>query len=509
MGLAEMSVTGAMMIVCIIAMRKLIGGRLPKTAFLVLWWCAILRLLMPFAVPASYSAVSLARNCGNDIRNTLAEQRQLWEMQESRQGILQTNTYENMQKGQAEACSVSGTAPQTLISWEETIKYLYCAGVVILAAFFLTGYLRAKRAFAVAVPVKEETVTEWAAGHSIYRKYAVKKLRGLSGPLTYGILKPVILLPETLCLQSATGEITKEELSYILWHEYIHIRRWDTLAKLLLTAVLCLHWWNPMVWWMYVLANRDMELSCDEMVLWKLGERNRAAYANFLIAMEARKGGLEPFYIGFGTKNMEERIYAVMKNKKYTIMTCVLAAIMVLGIAVVFSFSQSTKPNGTAEATFIEYAEDSSNEDSTVAEEEYENLLEKYETFGITEDENGNLFYNGELVRFLLDGYEYKETDGGEGRIARYTYYNGNGTVDVYTVYDDLRQEDGSTELFGELIGIVPYSEEEFAARSKEWRDAKQTICEGNEEIIRVKSYDSGNTTESSAREVMATEQMQ
>ena len=81
----------------------------------------------------------------------------------------------------------------------------------------------------------------------------------ISSPLTYGILHPVILLPRQ------NLSLPQETLDCILTHEYVHIRRFDCLLKLLLTAALCLHWLNPLVWVMYLLANRDIELCCDEV----------------------------------------------------------------------------------------------------------------------------------------------------------------------------------------------------------------------------------------------------
>lgn len=472
MGLMEMSAAGAIMIAFVILTRKILGNRLPKVTFLVLWWCVILRLLLPFAIPSSCSVVSVLEKGGNYIWTAIAEEGKEWKQPENNEALPQSYAQGNTgeQQDTVEEYSASSTALAVPAALEKYAYYLYLTGAAAFAAFFLIGYLRGLSAFAVAIPVQEEAVTEWAAGHHLRRKYAVKKLRGLSGPITYGIRKPVILLPEILCEEVTTGSISNEELSYILWHEYIHICRWDALTKIFLASAVCLHWWNPMVWWMYILANRDIELSCDEAVLWKLGEDKKAAYANLLIVMEAWKGGVIPFYSGFGTEKTEERIYAVMKNKKYTIAAVVAVAVLVLGTATVFSFSEDTdaKPY-------------SGEEESVNAEKEHEQLLKKYQAFGITEDDKGNLYYNGEMVRFFLDGYENTGENGGQ--ISRYTYYNGEGTVDVHTVYDDLRQEDGSTELFGKLIHITPYSEEEFAVRSEEWKEAQQTLYEGEEDI--------------------------
>ena len=64
--------------------------------------------------------------------------------------------------------------------------------------------------------------------------------------------------------------------------------------SLLLIAAACVHWFNPLVWAMYVLANRDLELSCDETVLRRFGGDVRGAYARVLIRMEERRRGVQP-----------------------------------------------------------------------------------------------------------------------------------------------------------------------------------------------------------------------
>ncbi|WP_162198451.1 M56 family metallopeptidase [Paenibacillus wulumuqiensis] len=56
----------------------------------------------------------------------------------------------------------------------------------------------------------------------------------------------------------------QERTEYVPMHEYMHIRRLDSLVKMLLILVLCLHWYNPFVWIMFLLVNRDLELCCDE-----------------------------------------------------------------------------------------------------------------------------------------------------------------------------------------------------------------------------------------------------
>ena len=74
----------------------------------------------------------------------------------------------------------------------------------------------------------------------------------------------------------------EKQLQYVLSHEYVHIYRYDTVTKLIATLALCIHWFNPFVWVMYILFNRDIELACDESVIRQFGEKSKSAYSLML-----------------------------------------------------------------------------------------------------------------------------------------------------------------------------------------------------------------------------------
>ena len=174
----------------------------------------------------------------------------------------------------------------------------------------------------------------------------------ISSPLTFGVLRPVILVPKK------TDWTDETALRYVLEHEFVHIQRFDVLSKLLLIAAVCVHWFNPLVWVMYVLANRDLELSCDETVLRRFGGDVRAAYARVLIRMEAARGGFAPLCNHFGKNAIEERITAIMKTKRITIVSLGLAALLVAGTVTVFATSAQGGTSGTPAKTAGAFAEE-------------------------------------------------------------------------------------------------------------------------------------------------------
>ena len=129
----------------------------------------------------------------------------------------------------------------------------------------------------------------------------------------------------------------EDALRRILTHELIHILRFDAVAKLAFAAVLCVHWFNPLVWVMFVLADRDLELSCDEQVLDALGDEERSAYALTLLDMEeSRTRGFSP-YNHFSKLAIEERIEAIMKYKKASLLATALAAALILSATAAFA----------------------------------------------------------------------------------------------------------------------------------------------------------------------------
>ena len=187
----------------------------------------------------------------------------------------------------------------------------------------------------MSIPDNTPYIQNWLTAHQISRPLAVRSSDLISSPLTYGILHPVILLPKKLDRNDQAA------LQYVLTHEYVHIRRFDAITKILFAAVLCIHWFNPLVWGMYVLANRDTELSCDAWVIRMTGVKNRSSYALMLIKMEERRNGMSALCNHFGKNAISERIEAIMKFKKTSIWACILALALIAGATTAFAAART------------------------------------------------------------------------------------------------------------------------------------------------------------------------
>ena len=313
MSLLQMSFAGSILILAVIVIRALAINMLPKKAFNALWWISVVRLMIPFSIPSAFSVYSLmgSHAPGN--------------------GSQAIRVLPIGASGQA------ASMPDSITNAVSTWTVVWAAGVLVCAVFFSLAYWKCRKEFQTSIPVGNDFTENWLSVHQQGRRISIRQSGRFSAPLTYGVLHPVILMP------TSTKWENTDSLAYVLAHEYVHIRRFDSIRKLVLIVVLCVHWFNPLVWVMYILANRDIELSCDEAVVRFFGENTKAAYARALISMEETRSGLTPLCSSFSKNAIEERITAIMKIKKTTVFSLVLAGFIVVGTATAFATSANAQ----------------------------------------------------------------------------------------------------------------------------------------------------------------------
>ncbi len=315
MRLTQMALSGSVLILGILAVRALALHRLPKTTFLVLWELAALRLLLPIAIPVPAGLLPLPRlHSAAEVTVTVVP-----------------------------ALSPGFVIPvEPVRAGPDLLTLTWGLGTVVLAAWFFHTYVESRRVFRTALPDCSTQGAAWLAAHPTVRPLELRVSDRIGSPLTYGVLRPVILLPKGL---------DPAALETVLTHEYVHVRRFDALAKLMFATALCLHWWNPLVWAMYVLADRDMELSCDAAALGLLGGERRKDYALTLLSLEERRLVKTPSCSYFSENLMKERIESIMKFKKATTTALVGGALLTVCAVTAFAAEQPDPADGAQEGT--------------------------------------------------------------------------------------------------------------------------------------------------------------
>ncbi len=189
---------------------------------------------------------------------------------------------------------------------------VWILGVAALVLYAVISYIRLKRRVYDATLVQGNI-------------YSTDKIQTA---FVLGFIRPKIYIPTS---------IGGAQLSHILKHEQVHVRRRDYLIKPLAFLVLAVHWFNPVVWACYFLLSKDMETSCDEAVLRKSSDDIRRDYSACLVNLYTRKPRLlSPLAFGEGSyRNMKSRINNVLKFKKpsrWTVIACLLlVAVLLVG----------------------------------------------------------------------------------------------------------------------------------------------------------------------------------
>ena len=316
MSLLEMSLAGGLIILAAALLRGLAKDRLPVGMFEALWAVAWLRLMVPVRLPFRWSAWTLIRRA---LSHAAGPGPVYTAVAAPGQG---TSHAVDIIQNIPTAGSAAPGRPFPIAT------VLWLTGAALCAGVFLAGYIRACRRFRAAEATQENYVNQIPAAHPLRRRVAVRLTEDAAAPLTYGILRPVILLPRSLP-EGAAG--------FVLAHEQAHIRRLDTARKLALAAALCLHWFNPLVWLMRALACRDMERACDRAVIRAMGPQARRDYARTLLDMEERRAGLTALASGFSKNAIEERIHSIMKIKPRSFLSTLLALALVLTVGAAFA----------------------------------------------------------------------------------------------------------------------------------------------------------------------------
>lgn len=187
---------------------------------------------------------------------------------------------------------------------------VWISGALILFSVNMISLLRIRKKTAASVRLKDN----------------VYLCDDITTPFCLGIIRPNIYLPSSL---------EKHERKYIYLHEKHHIKRLDHVVKCVAFLALCIHWFNPLVWLAFILAEKDMEMSCDEAVMRQMNDDVRKEYSYSLLRLAAGKKIFIPSNLAFGDGNTKARIKNVMNYKKPVFWVVVVAVIACVCLALV------------------------------------------------------------------------------------------------------------------------------------------------------------------------------
>lgn len=324
----NMSITASYVALAVIVIRSFLIN-MPKIFSYALWLPVLVRLVCPFSFSSAFSLLNFLQH--KPQINTGAMEYIPYNIGFMRNpavdvGIDGINSAVN--SSLPPAAPIASANPMQIVM--AIAGDIWVAGVALLLIYSIVSYLKVISNVKTATLIKDN----------------IFETDRVATPFVCGFIRPKIIIP---------AGMSENELSYILAHERTHIRRLDYLMKPFAFLALILHWFNPLMWLSFALMSKDMEMSCDESVLKKLGNDIKGSYSSSLLSLSAKRSGLlagSP--LAFGESNIKSRIKNIMTYKKPEFWV-VAAAIVISAVLMVFFTANPKNEDVSALNVYPEY----------------------------------------------------------------------------------------------------------------------------------------------------------
>lgn len=297
LGILNLSLYGSFAIVAVLILRLLLK-KSPKSISYGLWLVVFLTLILPVRIKTSYSPMPVGVESFRQAKLYQA-------VPQAESGISIVDDFV------AERTPVRKLGEE-VFPMERMVKgasVVWFAGTVILLGYGMISSWKLRKKLKNGEKLESN----------------VYQVEGLPTAFVMG-MPPCIYIP---------GDLTEEEREYVLCHERIHIKRHDMRMKQGAFIILCLHWFNPLVWLAFRCMEADMESSCDEKVLEKMGTDIKKGYSLSLVRLSAEERWFGT-PLAFGEKPIKTRVKHILQYKKPVSVVVGLAVVaaVVVGCAI-------------------------------------------------------------------------------------------------------------------------------------------------------------------------------
>lgn len=307
----NMSITASYFVIALILLR-LVFKKTPKWISCILWGLVGLRLVFPFSFESILSLVPSTETIPSDI------------MYQSNphitSGIPALNSTLNPIISESFAPKdFASVNPLQVLSFISSAVWLL--GIAVMLVYTGVSFIILKRKTAESIKTEK----------GVYICDAV------DSPFILGVIRPKIYLP---------SNISDGDREFIVSHEKAHIKRGDHLWKPLGFLMLCVYWFNPLLWVAYILLCKDIEAACDERVLKEKGADIKKRYSETLLNFSSPKKLISACPLAFGETGVKQRIKNILSYKKPALWIIITAVLLSAIISVCFiSNPRSTRIN--------------------------------------------------------------------------------------------------------------------------------------------------------------------
>lgn len=354
------SLYGSLVGVFLIIFKKVIGNRISPRWHYLLWLILIVKLIIPFGPESSYSLFNVFSN----IKETevIENKVEVPSVNLPIENIVDSNEkiIDNYKADNSKYDRNKGVF-DTLYS---LLAYLWLIIAVIFMLWFVSLNMYVRKKIKQSSSTVEshilDSLNEAKQKLKINIPVQITVQSYISSPSIIGFFRPQIIITKD------SRDLNTKDISYIILHELSHHKRGDVVANYVLLMIQAIHWFNPIIWYMFKLIRQDMETATDERVIGFLREDEEKDYARALLKVveSMSSKSFTPKLIGIvdDKKGLEKRIKLLKMSELFKTKRKLITIIGVICIAILSLFlltNAVNKDNNTLSNTALNEVFDS------------------------------------------------------------------------------------------------------------------------------------------------------
>lgn len=277
-----------------------------------IWIVVVLAMLVPVSVTVSHPQASPSLIQSDSVTVEISDSAP----------VAKQERYADTHCSKSFDADVSADTVSRTSSWYRAGAYIWIVGAMMLMVVKLLQYFLFLR-----------TIRKNSVKVSEYKKINVLSSDFLSAPFTVGLLRKTIILPQNIP--------DSAEKTHILLHEYTHIKNGDLYCKWLCLIARCIHWFNPFVYILSGIIDKQCEIVCDLSVTKSMNDAEKKSYMRTILSMitavSMRSSELTTG-MASSKSNIESRFSAIVSHKRrkkiHSLISALCATVVVLAVIV-------------------------------------------------------------------------------------------------------------------------------------------------------------------------------
>lgn len=268
-----------------------------------IWLCVLFVMLIPvrFNINPTTAPSIITQTAQTE---QTAQQTSVGNQPETVENVIQTDTAQKPQVLQ----KVFGIWNRIVYNRVSILAWLWLISAMLLILLNIARYISLN----VKIRKNGEIISLSEIGEYTNRKINVHVWESIASPFMTGVIKPTLILPK--------AKLSDEQLHNILCHEMTHFKRRDILYKCFAEFVKCVHWFNPVIWYVTRQIATECEISCDIAVTKNMSDSEEMSYINTILSLlPTGKSKQLPLTTQMASsKKILKRRFIMIKNKKTT-----------------------------------------------------------------------------------------------------------------------------------------------------------------------------------------------